>query len=216
MSNLSLCEWSYFFKYWSEWVGFGVPPFQRGRTAWLGLKIGVRFQPKSPKFILGLNKACGVTKTLLNSLIISQLVFDHVQRQSHASITQNLCFMTRIWSITAVHMLVRKRSQTWKKCYFKRWDDTTHNKLQYMRHIVPITNKSYVLLSPAFASYCTYVVLCLLQLLHCRFAASRGNLSGFVVHALCISSSSCLWMEWYDTSKDFSKNVFLCLFWKVF
>lgn len=71
------------------WVaGLWVAPFQ---TAQLGLKIGVRFQPESLKFSLDLNKACGVTKTPLNSVIISRLVFDHAQGQSSHSLTQTLC-----------------------------------------------------------------------------------------------------------------------------
>lgn len=71
------------------WVaGLWVAQFQ---TAQLGLKIGVRFQPESLKFDLDLNKACGVTKTPLNSLIISRLVFDHAQGQSSHSLTQTLC-----------------------------------------------------------------------------------------------------------------------------
>ncbi len=76
-----------------------------------------------------------------------------------------------------------------------RLNYTIHNKLQYMRHSVGITVESHVLhvYCLSFVFYVLYLeVLCLLELLHSRCAVSRANLSGLVVHAHGISSTSCL------------------------
>lgn len=88
MSNLSLCEWSYHFLGIDlcEWA-LELYNFRGAvRLDWTW-KLKSNFTQNPWNSILAWTKPCGVTKTPLNSLIISQLVFDRFQRQNHSSLT---------------------------------------------------------------------------------------------------------------------------------
>lgn len=74
-------------------------------------------------------------------------------------------------------------------------------------------------LSLSSVLYVLYLeVLCLLERLHCRCAASEVNISGLVVHAHGISSSS-VWVNGEVCQrllKISPRMFFLSLFWQVF
>lgn len=125
MSNLSSGEWSYYFIVsidLSEWA----LKLDHFRGAWLGLNFEVR-KKKHNKFCPGLNKACGVSNTPLDTLIVCLLVPETKLFQPHPKSACSCFIGAKMWHVSedpeqtwCVVVLGISREEDLNKCHFNK------------------------------------------------------------------------------------------------